>query len=260
MLTVIIATLIGVFVTPDHIVVGADTAISNGDGTFQSAPRKYCQTGPVSVSAIQGTYAIGSNRVTLFNHWGRICDRFVKGAPLMINAQAETMAEELRKDVAQFASEVSPEEFAREVIDPHIVFIIVAGYEGGRPVVAVQEVRAEKTGSGKPNIFRTRIEPTVQCRGWFIGNNAVIAALRTPPGPPVNRSRPEIARLIQPLSECKDSSYEAIKSSFAMAVELTREWGGSYKIPKDAVGPPLDIVLITNSKLTIERIPGTGGR
>jgi hypothetical protein len=42
---------------------------------------------------------------------------------ISIDKQAVTMAEELRKDVVQFAKNVSPEEFAAQInaADPHIV-------------------------------------------------------------------------------------------------------------------------------------------
>ena len=50
------ATLIGVFITPDGIVVGADSAVSSRRG--QSTRQKYCVTGPRAVSTLQGVYEL----------------------------------------------------------------------------------------------------------------------------------------------------------------------------------------------------------
>ena len=53
----LVATLIGVFITPDGIVVGTDTALSNVTGQVASQ-QKYCVTGPRSVATLQGSYLL----------------------------------------------------------------------------------------------------------------------------------------------------------------------------------------------------------
>jgi hypothetical protein len=54
-IALLVATLIGVFITPDGIVVGTDTALSNLGGQVASQ-QKYCITGPRSVATMQGAH------------------------------------------------------------------------------------------------------------------------------------------------------------------------------------------------------------
>src|SRR5687768_1310952 len=69
------ATLIGVFITPDGIVVGTDTAVSSRRG--QSIREKYCVTGPRSVATLQGVYELTDTEtqatVALYDHFRDFC-------------------------------------------------------------------------------------------------------------------------------------------------------------------------------------------
>ena len=52
-MALLVATLVGVFITPDGIVIGTDTALSNLGGQVASQ-QKHCITGPRSVATMQG--------------------------------------------------------------------------------------------------------------------------------------------------------------------------------------------------------------
>jgi hypothetical protein len=233
--------------------VGSDTAIRTGTNErFPVTPSKSCQTGSTSVAVIQGTYTIAPS-VNLFKKFHEICGTLRNAKLLPIHEQAEKIAEELKEELGQFTKTVSAEELLKQLPDlPHVNFILVAGYENNKSDVAFQQVRAEKAASGKLEVSRQRIEPTISCRGWFFGQNEVIRGLRAMPDP--TDKRPAMVRLLQPVNECRNSSFEEIKSSFVVAVEQTRQRASSYKIPTESVGFPVDIVVITNSKLTAERI------
>ena len=72
------ATLIGVFITPDGIVIGADTALSNLGGQVASQ-QKYCITGPRSVATMQGAYwledSVTKATVELHNRFRELCSQ-----------------------------------------------------------------------------------------------------------------------------------------------------------------------------------------
>ena len=78
MIALLVATLIGVFITPDGIVIGADTALSNLGGQVASQ-QKYCITGPRSVATMQGAYLLEDTvtkaTVELHNRFRDLCEQ-----------------------------------------------------------------------------------------------------------------------------------------------------------------------------------------
>jgi hypothetical protein len=106
MLSLLVATLIGVFITPDGIVIGADTALSNLGGQVASQ-QKYCITGPRSVATMQGAYSLEDTvtkaTVELQNRFKELCAE-VGGSmsPMPLRAQAEHIANGLKADLVEF--------------------------------------------------------------------------------------------------------------------------------------------------------------
>src|SRR5262245_20369125 len=127
----LIKTLIGIFITPIGIIVGANTAMSH-QGRFIGTTSKYCQTTSLSVATIQGTYSAarptsGVPEVEPLKQFTKICDTFAEGTP--VQQQAIRFADQIRRDFAGFGARISSDEFGGLInpADPHIVYVMVAG-------------------------------------------------------------------------------------------------------------------------------------
>ena len=99
MTALLVATLIGVFITPDGIVIGADTALSSLGGQVGSQ-QKYCITGPRSVATMQGQYRLEDTvtkaTVELHSRFQDICTQVGNAASSMtLQQQADLIANAL---------------------------------------------------------------------------------------------------------------------------------------------------------------------
>ena len=106
MIALLVATLIGVFITPDGIVIGADTALSNLGGQVASQ-QKYCITGPRSVATMQGSYLLEDTvtkaTVELHNRFRNLCGQVGSSlSPMTLEQQADHIANELKTDLVEF--------------------------------------------------------------------------------------------------------------------------------------------------------------
>src|SRR6187549_3530038 len=111
------ATLIGVFITPDGIVVGADSAVSSRRG--QSTREKYCVTGPHGVSTLQGVYELTDTEtnatVALYDEFREWCARIDRTQlPATLRGQAQFIAEALRTALDRFLEDVPAIEVLRQ--------------------------------------------------------------------------------------------------------------------------------------------------
>ena len=116
-LSLLFATLIGIFITPDGIVVGADTAISSRAG--QSSRAKYCVTGPRSVSTLQGVYELTDTEtratVALYDRFREFCAEIDRTQlPPMLRDKAEYIDEALRAALERFLTDVPAVEVVRQ--------------------------------------------------------------------------------------------------------------------------------------------------
>src|SRR5215207_10609472 len=112
-LALLFTTLIGVFITPDGIVVGTDTAISSRRG--QSIRQKYCVTGERSVATLQGVYELTDTEtqatVALYDHFRDFCAQIDRTQlPATLRGKAEFISEALRTALETFLMGVPAEE------------------------------------------------------------------------------------------------------------------------------------------------------
>ena len=99
MIALLVATLIGVFITPDGIVIGADTALSTLGGQVANQ-QKYCITGPRSVATMQGAYLLEDTvtkaTVELHNRFRDLCGQVGNSlSPMTLEQQAALVAREV---------------------------------------------------------------------------------------------------------------------------------------------------------------------
>src|SRR5262245_47795763 len=116
-IALLFATLIGVFITPDGIVVGTDTAISDLSGQVASQ-QKYCVTGPRSVATMQGTYllrdSVTKTTTELYDRFRVLCAEMdATPSPEPLRDQAARLANTLKGDLVAFLERVPAEEVVR---------------------------------------------------------------------------------------------------------------------------------------------------
>ena len=255
MLALLVATLIGVFITPDGIVVGADTALSNLGGNVGSQ-QKYCITGPRSVATLQGQYwledTVTKATVELYNRFRELCSQIGGGSlpPMTLRQQAEHIANALKADLVEFLERLPPAAvLSAYSSSPVVARIAVSGYGDGGPesVVVGLGIAMDRP----TNRWQAQVQPLgrltfSECGVRFHGHESVVAALRTDKGiPRAEREQAEVAKLATLLQgTCADASTRSAPAMFVQAVRLTTTLGTSFAIPQGAVSLPIDIVVI----------------
>lgn len=263
-----IATLIGLFVTPGGIVVGADTAVSSGD-LFLWRVQKYCETGSARIATLQGQYFLAHSTgfVQPFELFKAQCAAEWPSG-VTVDAQARQIAEALRGPLEEFARRTTTWEFQPYVSpDPHLNYISVVGYEGESPVVSVWETRARWRPIGRQTLFfrRGRWEIFIRrsnlsfrgCGASFNGEEEIITRLRLgdPRLPVAALKDPDIVATKRATGDCANWTPEQARESFIKAVALTNELSTFKLRPMTGlVRAPLDIVLVTPAgNITKER-------
>lgn len=250
------ATLIGVFITPDGIVVGSDSALSNLTGQV-SSQQKYCMTGPKSVATLQGSYQLQDSvtkaTIELYDRFRDLCSQ-IHGAPAPaeLSEQASRIASTLKADLASFL-ETLP---AADVIqmyssNPVVARIAVTGYgkNGPESIVVGLGVATDRD----TNRWEARVSPLPRlsfsgCGVRFHGQEGVVAALRKdgdvrlPPGESQNPDVTKLAGLIR--GSCAEASTQSALTMFLQAVRLTVTFGPGFGIPQGTVGMPADVIVI----------------
>jgi hypothetical protein len=250
------ATLIGVFITPDGIVIGADSALSNLGGHVGSQ-EKYCVTGPRSVATMQGAYWL-KDRVTeatveLHSRFRELCSQ-VGGSlsPMSLREQADRIANALRTDLVAFLERLP----AADVVStysssPVVARVAVTGYgeRGPESVVVGLGVAVERA----LNRWQAQVRPLSRlnlsdCGVRFQGQDSVVTVLRTDKGVRIPRAElqhPEVAKLAALLNGgCAEASIRSSPAMFLQAVRLTMMLGPGFGVPQGSVGLPVDIVVI----------------
>jgi hypothetical protein len=250
------ATLIGVFITPDGIVVGADSALSDPGGPVASQ-QKYCVTGPRSVATLQGAYELQDTltkaTTRLFDRFRELCERVVgTPSPMTPREQAERIAGALKDDLVAFLEGLPATDVVRMYSTARVVArVAVTGYTERGPESVV-------VGLGvATDVATTRWEAQVQpltrltfseCGVRFHGQESVVATLGTDKGLrvlPAEYQNGDVTRLSALLKgSCSGASIQSVAPMFVQAVRLTVMLGPGFGIPKGSVGPPLDLVVI----------------
>jgi hypothetical protein len=254
MVALLFATLIGVFITPDGIVVGADTALSNLGGTVGSQ-QKYCVTSPRSVATMQGQYwledAVTRATVELHGRFRELCTQIGSSLTSMtLRQQADHIANALKSDLVAFLERLpAAAVLSAYASSPVVARIAVSGYgvAGPESVVVGLGIAMDRP----TNRWEAQVQPLArltfsECGVRFHGHESVVTALRTDKGiPPPEREQADVAKLTTLLrGNCADASTRAAAAMFVQAVRLTMSLGPGFAIPQGAVSPPIDIVVI----------------
>ena len=261
------ATLIGVFITPDGIVVGSDSALSSLTGQVASQ-QKYCVTGPKSVATLQGSYLLQDTvtkaTIELYDRFRDLCAE-IQGSfsPLMLRQQAEQIANTLKADLVAFLEAIPPAEVVQMYSsNPVVARIAVSGYgaDGPESVVVGLGVATDRS----TNRWQARVSALprltfTDCGVRFHGQEGVIAALRKENDvriSPAEHQNPDVARLgAMVRGGCSDASIRSAQSMFLHAVRLTVMLGAGFGIPQGTVGPPIDLVVIPrDGEVDVKRI------
>ena len=260
------ATLIGVFITPDGVVVGADTAISSRAGN--SMRQKYCVTGPRVVSTLQGVYELTDTEtkatVALYDHFREWCGKIDKTQlPATLRGQAQFIAEALNTALDTFLEDVPAVEVIRQyATSPVVARIAVSGYDEHGPgsVVVGLGIATDRA----TNRWETQIRPISsltfeECGVRFHGQEVVILSLRSSHDlrvPKPERQKPEVQKLKSLVGgSCSDASIRFAPQLFAEAARLTVAYGKGFGIQPGVVNLPLDVIVIPkNGTIDVSRL------
>jgi hypothetical protein len=264
----LLATLIGVFITPDGIVVGSDTALSNVSGQVASQ-QKYCVTGPRSVATLQGSYVLQDTETKatteLYARFRELCAEFSgRTAQMPLRQQADYIANALRADLVSFLERLPAAEVVRAYgSSPVVARIAVTGYtDAGPESIVVGLGLAIGAGASK---WEAQVRPLTRltftvCGVRFHGQESVMTALTTDTGvriAPSELQQPDVARLSALLKgNCAQASVRSAPSMFVQAVRLTATLGPGFGVPNGSVSAPIDLVVIPrDGAIDVTRIP-----
>jgi hypothetical protein len=255
MSALLVATLIGVFITPDGIVVGADTALSTIGGQVANS-QKYCITSPRSVATMQGQYVL-EDTVTkataeLNDRFRELCTQVSSLSPMTLRQQADHIAYALRTDLVTFLDRLPPAAVVATYSSrPVVARVAVTGYgeRGPESVVVGIGIAVDRATSR----WEAQVQPLARltfsdCGVRFQGQDGVVNVVRTDTGVRIPRTelqQPDVAKLSSLLrGECGDASIRSAPAMFVQAVRLTMTLGPGFGIPQGSVGLPIDIVVI----------------
>ena len=255
MTALLVATLIGVFITPDGIVIGADTALSNLGGQVASQ-QKFCLTGPQSVATMQGAYwledTVTKATVELHNRFRDLCAEVGNAlSPMTLQQQANHIATALRVDLVEFLQQMPAADVIKYASAPVVARIAVSGYgdRGPESVVVGLGIAIDKP----TNRWEVQVRPLARltfsaCGVRFHGQESVVSVLQTDKGVRIPRAelqQPDIARLAALLrGDCGDASIRSATAMFVQAVRLTLTLGPGFGVPQGTVSMPVDIITI----------------
>jgi hypothetical protein len=256
MLALLMATLIGVFITPDGIVIGADTALSSPGGQVGSQ-QKYCLTGPRSVATMQGQYwledTVTKATVELNNRFRDLCAQVANAAtPMTLQQQADHIANALRPDLIAFFQQMPAEAVVRAYgSSPVVARVAVTGFgeRGPESIVVGLGIATDRTTTR----WEVQVRPLSRlafsgCGVRFHGQESVVSALQTDNGvriPKAELEQGDVARLAKLMKgQCGDASTQTAVAMFLQAVRLTVTLGPGFGVPQGAVGLPVDVVVI----------------
>ena len=265
MVALLVATLIGVFITPDGIVIGADTALSNLGGQVASQ-EKYCVTGPRSVATMQGAYwledTVTKATAELHNRFRALCAEVGSLSPITLQQQAEHIANGLRADLIGFLEQMPAKDVIAYASEPVVARIAVSGYgeRGPESVVLGLGIAIDRP----TNRWEAQVRPLARltfsdCGVRFHGQESVVSALRTDTGvriPKAEIQQPDVARLAGLLrGQCNETTTRSATAMFLQAVRLTVTLGPGFGVPQGTVSLPVDVVVIPrDGSIDVQRI------
>jgi hypothetical protein len=256
-----------VFITPDGIVVGADTSVSNRGGQ-ESTRQKYCVMAPRVVATLQGVYELTDTEtratVALYDRFRELCTRTDRsGLPPTLRGQATYIAETLRASLVAFLQGVPSSEVVRRYASSAIVArIAVSGYDSDGPssvVVGLGVAVDVKTNRWEAQVQRLPRLTFDTCGVRFHGQDVVLTALRSETDvrmPRGERQKADATKLASVMrGSCAGVSIRSVPDLFKVAARLTTTLGTGFGIPSGSVNLPLDVVVIpTAGDIVVSRI------
>lgn len=255
-------TLIGIFLTSTGIVIGADTVLWGSSAPHPSRIEKTCMPSQRSVAAFEGWYG---DRLSLYQQFQSVCKTLSRARkPVSLDEQADLLIRKLfDKYREQQVPPTTPAAALQAPANPHIAFIAVAGYVQAMPMVAVRELRWEKTRKGQWSVKTARVGKLSfdGCGARFLGDDAVAALLLdTSAHFERDKQRPEVSRAIEANRQrAEDSCFlsafgvEDAKALYKIAVRATIDHGETFQMENGAVGGQLHLLTIP-SEGPIEKV------
>jgi hypothetical protein len=246
-------TLIGIFLTSTGIMIGADTVLWGSSAPHPTRIEKTCTPSQRSVAAFEGWYG---ERLSLHRQFQAVCKTLSRSRkPLSVDEQADLLIQKLfdryRADMGALSTSAAE---LPAPANPHIAFVAVAGFDGTMPMVAVRELRWEKTRKGQ---WRVKTERAGKlsfdgCGARFLGEDGVAALLLDRSAHfDRDKQRPEVSRAIEANrlrteDNCFLSAFsvEDAKALYKLAVRATIDHGETLQIENGAVGGRLHLLTI----------------
>jgi hypothetical protein len=154
----------------------------------------------------------------------------------------------------QQVSATTPAAALQAPANPHIAFVAVAGYDGTMPMVAVRELRWEKTRKGQWSVKTARVGKLSfdGCGARFLGDDAVAALLLDRSGHfERDKQRSEVSRAIEANRQRAEDncflsafSVEDAKALYKLAVRATIDHGETFQMENGTVGGQLQLLTI----------------
>jgi hypothetical protein len=246
-------TLIGIFLTSTGIMIGADTVLWGSSAPHPSRIEKTCMPSQRSVAAFEGWYG---ERLSLHQQFQAVCKTLSRARkPVSLDEQADLLIRKLfDKYREQQGPPTTPAAAMPAPANPHIAFVAVAGFDGTTPMVAVRELRWEKTRKGQWSVKTARVGKLSfdGCGARFLGDDGVAALLLDTSGHfDRDKQRPEVSRAIEANRLRADDncflstfSVEDAKILYKLAVRATIDHGETLHIENGAVGGQLHLLTI----------------
>ena len=246
-------TLIGIFLTSTGIMIGADTVLWGSSAPHPSRIEKTCMSSQRSVAAFEGWYG---ERLSLHQQFQSVCKTLSRSRkPLSVDAQADLL---IRKLFDKYREQQGPLTTPAAALpapeNPHIAFVAVAGFDGAVPLVAVRELRWEKTRKGRWNVTTAPVGKLSfdGCGVRFLGDDAVAALLLdTSAHFDRDKQRPEASRAIEANrlraeDNCFLSAFSVddAKVLYKLAVRATIDHAETFRMENGAVGGQLHLLTI----------------
>lgn len=268
MTSFLFATLIGVFIAPDGIVVGSDTAMMSRRGP-QPARQKFCVTGLRTVATMQGVYELTDTEtnatIALNDHFRDFCAKIDRTQlPATLRGQAEYIAGELGLGLTAFLKSIPAADIVSHYSsNPVVARVAVSGFDqdgrAGSVVVGIGIATDVPTTRWVVQVRDLSNLTFRDCGVRFHGQEVVALSLmrRTDARvPAAERQKPEVQRLSALLlGSCADASIRSAPGMFTEAARLTMTHGAGFGIAPGVVNFPLDIVVIPKrGKIEVSRV------
>jgi hypothetical protein len=242
----LLSTLIAVFLTPQGIVVGADTAGHLPDGrTLMRQKIRVC--GSQMVAGLYGNTAILSPQpngsVAMFDPQQIIEERCKS---VQVGQSMQMVAMEVARALAQDATERRLPE--RPGVEPSgfLQGLILAGYEGDQAVAYIAQIGIDATATD----FSVREFQRVRIQCFVLAAETAAAnALRNGDGriPRAVRERPEVAAIraaSKSVPPCSQLSRADAEGFFGLAVDVSHDFAAEFDIRPGRVNWPIDLTLV----------------